>query len=139
MKQPAANWSNTWIVQSLESCAPTSRGGTRKRNRWKTRLHLTATREGKLKPIAEATVNGLRSLRASDLRQTDEILARAQARIDPELTPEQHARLQKMRERASAGGRSGSTFRLRVADFRFSDWAPRIMTSAMFAERLSRS
>jgi hypothetical protein len=51
-----------------------------------------------LKPIAEATVNGLRSLRASDLRQTDEILARAQARIDPELTPEQHARLQKMRD-----------------------------------------
>jgi hypothetical protein len=64
----------------------------------------------------------------------------AQARIDPELTPEQHARLQKMRDaRASASGGSGSTFRLRVADFRFSDWAPRIMTSAMFAERLSRS
>jgi hypothetical protein len=66
--------------------------------RWKTRLHLTASQEEKLKPIVEATVNELRSLRASDLRQTDDILSRAQARIDPELTPEQRARLQKMRE-----------------------------------------
>ena len=67
-------------------------------NRWKTRLHLTPAQEEKLKPIVEATVNELRSLRESDLRQTDEILARAQARIDPELTPEQRARLQKMRD-----------------------------------------
>jgi Spy/CpxP family protein refolding chaperone len=67
-------------------------------NRWKTRLHLTAAQEEKLKPIVEATVNELSSLRASDLRQTDEILARAQARIDPELTPEQRVRLQKMRD-----------------------------------------
>ena len=66
--------------------------------RWKTRLHLTSAQEEKLKPIVEATVNELRTLRASDLRQTDEILARAQARIDPELTPEQRARLQKMRD-----------------------------------------
>ena len=67
-------------------------------NRWKTRLHLTAAQEEKLKPIVEATVNELRTLRAGDLRQTDEILARAQARIDPELAPEQRARLQKMRD-----------------------------------------
>ena len=33
-----------------------------------------------------------------DMRQTDEILARARARIDPELTAEQRARLQKMQE-----------------------------------------
>lgn len=66
--------------------------------RWKTRLHLTPAQEEKLKPIVEATVTELRTLRASDLRQTDEILARAQARIDPELTPEQRARLQKMRD-----------------------------------------
>ena len=67
-------------------------------NRWKSRLHLTAAQEEKLKPIVEATVNELRDLRGSDLRQVDEILARAQARIDPELTPEQRARLQKMRD-----------------------------------------
>jgi hypothetical protein len=66
--------------------------------RWKTRLHLTAAQEEKLKPIVEATVNELRALRTNDLRQTDEILARAQTRIDPELTPEQRVRLQKMRE-----------------------------------------
>lgn len=67
-------------------------------NRWKSRLHLRPAQEEKLKPIVEATVNELRALRTSDLRQTDEILARAQARIDPELTPEQSGRLQQMRD-----------------------------------------
>jgi hypothetical protein len=66
--------------------------------RWKTRLHLTAAQEEKLKPIVEATVNELRTLRTNDLRQTDEILARAQTRIDPELTADQRQRLQKMRD-----------------------------------------
>jgi hypothetical protein len=66
--------------------------------RWKGRLHLTAAQEEKLKPIVEATVNELRTLRTSDLRQTDEIMARAQARIDPELTADQRLRLLKMRD-----------------------------------------
>jgi Spy/CpxP family protein refolding chaperone len=66
--------------------------------RWKTRLHLTAAQEEKLKPIVEATVSELRTLRTNDLRQTDEILARAQTRIDPELTADQRQRLQKMRD-----------------------------------------
>lgn len=66
--------------------------------RWKTRLRLTPAQEEKLKPIVQETVEELRTLRASDLRQTDEILARAKARIDPELTPEQRSRLQKMQE-----------------------------------------
>lgn len=43
-------------------------------------------------------MNELRTLRTNDVRQTGEILARAQARIDPELTAEQRQRLQKMRE-----------------------------------------
>ena len=66
--------------------------------RWKTRLHLTSAQEEKLKPIVQETVEELRTLRASDLRQTDEILARARTRIEPELTPEQRVRLQKMQE-----------------------------------------
>lgn len=66
--------------------------------RWKTRLRLTPAQEEKLKPIVHETVDELRTLRASDLRQTDEILARAKTRIDPELTPEQRVRLQKMQE-----------------------------------------
>jgi hypothetical protein len=66
--------------------------------RWKKRLHLTAAQEERLKPTVEATVNELRTLRTNDVRQTDEILTRAQARIDPELTAEQRQRLQKMRE-----------------------------------------
>jgi hypothetical protein len=66
--------------------------------RWKGRLRLTTAQEEKLKPIVEATVNELRTLRTSDLRQTDEIMARAQARIDPELTADQRKRLQKMRD-----------------------------------------
>lgn len=66
--------------------------------RWKTRLRLTPAQEEKLKPIVQETVEELRTLRASDLRQTDEILARARTRIEPELTPEQRVRLQKMQE-----------------------------------------
>jgi hypothetical protein len=66
--------------------------------RWKTRLCLTPAQEEKLKPIVQETVEELRTLRASDLRQTDEILARARTRIEPELTPEQRVRLQKMQE-----------------------------------------
>jgi hypothetical protein len=66
-------------------------------HRWKTRLRLSPAQEEKLKPIVEATVDELRTLRTNDLRQTDEIFARAQTRIDPELTAEQRARLQKMR------------------------------------------
>jgi hypothetical protein len=66
--------------------------------RWKARLHLTAAQEEKLKPIVETTVNELRALRTNDLHQTDEILARAQTRIDPELSPDQRQRLQKMRD-----------------------------------------
>lgn len=66
-------------------------------NRWKSRLHLRPAQEEKLKPIVEATVDELRTLRTNDLRQTDEIMARAQARIDPELTADQRQRLQKMR------------------------------------------
>lgn len=66
-------------------------------HRWKTRLRLSAAQEEKLKPIVEATVDELRTLRTNDLRQTDEIFARAQTRIDPELTPDQRIRLQKMR------------------------------------------
>ncbi|HXM32127.1 MAG TPA: hypothetical protein VN921_00620 [Chthoniobacterales bacterium] len=66
--------------------------------RWKTRLRLTSAQEEKLKPIVQETVEELRTLRASDLRQTDEILARARTRIEPELTPEQRVRLQKMQE-----------------------------------------
>jgi hypothetical protein len=66
--------------------------------RWKTRLRLTPAQEEKLKPIVQETVEELRTLRASDLRQTDEILARARTRIEPELTPEQRIRLQKMQE-----------------------------------------
>lgn len=67
-------------------------------HRWKARLRLTPAQEGKLQPIVEATVNELRTLRENDLRATDEILGRAQARIDPELTPLQRTRLQKMRD-----------------------------------------
>ena len=66
--------------------------------RWKTRLRLTSAQEEKLKPIVQETVEELRTLRTSDLRQTDEILARARTRIEPELTPEQRVRLQKMQE-----------------------------------------
>ena len=66
--------------------------------RWKTRLRLTSAQEEKLKPIVQETVEELRTLRASDLRLTDEILARARTRIEPELTPEQRVRLQKMQE-----------------------------------------
>ncbi len=66
--------------------------------RWKTRLRLTPAQEEKLKPIVQETVEELRTLRASDLRQTDEILARARTRIEPELTLEQRVRLQKMQE-----------------------------------------
>ena len=66
--------------------------------RWKTQLRLTSAQEEKLKPIVQETVEELRTLRASDLRQTDEILARARTRIEPELTPEQRVRLQKMQE-----------------------------------------
>jgi hypothetical protein len=66
--------------------------------RWKTRLRLTPAQEEKLKPIVQETVEELRTLRASDLRQTDEILARSRTRIEPELTPEQRVRLQKMQE-----------------------------------------
>ena len=66
--------------------------------RWKWRLRLTSAQEEKLKPIVQETVEELRALRASDLHQTDEILARAKARLDPELTPEQRVRLQKMQE-----------------------------------------
>lgn len=67
-------------------------------NRWNARLRLTPAQEEKLNPIVETTVNDLRALRETDLRSTDEILGRAQARIDPELTPAQRARLQKMRD-----------------------------------------
>ncbi len=66
--------------------------------RWKTRLRLTPAQEEKLKPIVQETVEELRTLRASDLRQTDKILARARTRIEPELTPEQRVRLQKMQD-----------------------------------------
>jgi vacuolar-type H+-ATPase subunit E/Vma4 len=66
--------------------------------RWKTRLRLTSAQEEKLKPIVQETVEELRTLRASDLRQTDEILARARTRIEPELTPEQRVRFQKIQE-----------------------------------------
>jgi hypothetical protein len=66
--------------------------------RWKSRLRLTPAQEEKLKPIVETTVNELRTLRTSDLRQSDEIFSRAQARIDPELTPDQRERLKKMRD-----------------------------------------
>ena len=66
--------------------------------RWKTRLRLTPAQEEKLKPIVQETVEELRTLRTNDLHQTDEILARARTRIDPELTPEQRVRLQKMQE-----------------------------------------
>ncbi len=66
--------------------------------RWKSRLRLTPAQEDKLKPIVETTVSELRTLRTNDLRQNDEIFSRAQARIDPELTPDQRERLKKMRD-----------------------------------------
>jgi len=66
--------------------------------RWRSRLRLTPAQEEKLKPIVETTVNELRTLRTSDLRQSDEIFARAQARIDPELTADQRERLKGMRD-----------------------------------------
>jgi predicted HNH restriction endonuclease len=66
--------------------------------RWRTRLRLSDDQERKLRPIVEETVNDLRNLRSLDLRETDDILARAQERIEPELTERQRRKFQRMRE-----------------------------------------
>ena len=67
-------------------------------DRWLAYLHLTPDQDQKLRPIIEQGDNELRNLRALDLREIEEILDRAQDRMNAVLTPDQRERLRQMLE-----------------------------------------
>jgi len=61
-------------------------------------LRLTAEQEEKVRPVVQQMLDELRNLGSLDSREADGILSRAQERMNPQLTPDQRAQLQRMRE-----------------------------------------